>query len=265
MGRVVEPLPRLKASKRDPASLRIINNAQKTGADSKTNPLRSLNVMSLFEQVRYTCSMGFCDDIKKTYQLFPYACHVTHIDNLSGIIKKGFLLSKKRLDAAGVNYEDISDSGIQDKRSQIIVPGTSRNLHEYVPFFFTYKAPMIAKRQSENENLVYLQVSLDILQRNGVAITDGNATSRKSEVRLFTDLRDLAILDLSILQKSIRYAADDEKKRKKAAEILVPDKLEWGSIERLICFNEAAKTRVLSVLSAFGMTIEVWIKKDWFY
>jgi ssDNA thymidine ADP-ribosyltransferase, DarT len=203
------------------------------------------------------------DEIKVRYQLVPYACHVTHVDNLKRIIESGGLLAKNRLPEN--SYTDISMAEIQERRGEISVLGTSKTLHDFVPFWFTFKTPMMAKVQDKSPELVYLQLSLDILSKGDVVITDGNAASANTKFRLFRTFDDLQILDLSILQKKVDYAGNPERKRLKSAEILIPDKVPWADIGTLVCFNDDARARVLAVLAQFGMKNAVWVRKDWFF
>lgn len=179
------------------------------------------------------------------------------------ILQIGGLLTKNRLRAGA--YVDISMAEVQERRGEILVLGTDKTLHDYVPFWFTFKTPMMAKVQDKNADLVYLQLSLDFLSRGNVVIADGNAASSKTVFRLFRSIDDLEILDLSILQKKVDYAGDAERKRKKSAEVLVPDCVDWAEIGTLVCFSDDARRRVLAVLAHFGMKNSVLVRKDWFF
>lgn len=206
--------------------------------------------------------MSLSDQIRQRYQLVPYACHVTHIENLKKIIKSAALLSKNRL--SSTDYTDISMTEVQERRSEIKVLGTSKTLHDFVPFWFTFKTPMMAKVQDKNSDLVYLWLSLDILLRGDIVITDGNAAASKTVFRVFSNLDDLQILD-SQIQKKVDYAGDPERKRKKAAELLVPETVAWKDIGNLFCFDDQARRRILAILKQFGMNNAVYVRKDWFF
>jgi hypothetical protein len=66
--------------------------------------------------------------------------------------------------------------------------------------------------------------------------------------------------------RSVKYSNDPEElKRKKQAEILIPDKLQVNQMLDIICYSEGAKTRALSILSNFGIKTPVNINKGWYF
>ena len=70
--------------------------------------------------------------------------HITHWENLPSILRAGGLLAKNVLLRGGVNCRDIAYPSIQDRRSRTIVPcDPGGTLHDYVPFFFTARSPML--------------------------------------------------------------------------------------------------------------------------
>lgn len=62
--------------------------------------------------------------------------HLTHIDNLSGIIKESGLSSHNRKIEKGIIHKDIAYHSLQDRRAETTVDCSPfGTLHDYVPFF----------------------------------------------------------------------------------------------------------------------------------
>jgi len=201
-------------------------------------------------------------DIKKKYDLFPYACHITRIENLEGIFRSEYLKCKRLLTQG--SYVDISDEVIQERRQEKTVLDTGLTLFDFVPFYLTYKSPMVSAKRSENEQLVYIQIGLEIFaQTRGCVLTDGNAAAHRTKFVHFDTLEALSILDRDVLYKP--YGGDLEKKRKKGAELLVPEKVHISSFNLLAFFSDDGKRKGLEIFSKLGKECAVQVAPRWFY
>jgi ssDNA thymidine ADP-ribosyltransferase, DarT len=70
--------------------------------------------------------------------------HITHIDNLESILSEGGLLAYNVMLETQTNYTNIAYENIQDRRATIRVPcGGCGVLHDYVPFYFAPRSPML--------------------------------------------------------------------------------------------------------------------------
>jgi hypothetical protein len=70
--------------------------------------------------------------------------HITHIDNLKSILSAGRLLAYNAMSAAKTQYPNIAYENIQDRRATTYVPcGRGGVLHDYVPFYFAPRSPML--------------------------------------------------------------------------------------------------------------------------
>ena len=68
---------------------------------------------------------------------------------MEAILKAGCLLAKNLV---GDHYESIAQIDIQDKRSRAIVPHPPYgSLHEYVPFYFAPRSPMLLKNKTDSQ------------------------------------------------------------------------------------------------------------------
>lgn len=199
--------------------------------------------------------------IKERFSLGP-AYHMTHGKNLPGIFAQGALLARNRVNLTGVT--DISNPEIQEWRSRKILDISGRGIHDYVPLYFGFKTPMVAAVQAENEKIVFLRWSLDVLDNGGVIISDGNARSDTTSFREFKTIEDLGVLDVAAIL-AVKYADDQERKRRKQAEILIPDHLLLASMLDIICFSEPAKCAILRHAKMAGITVQVRVNSGWYF
>ncbi|MEG4058683.1 MULTISPECIES: DUF4433 domain-containing protein [unclassified Microcoleus] len=70
--------------------------------------------------------------------------HITHIDNLESILSEGGLLAYNVMVETQTNYTNIAYENIQYRRATTYVPcGEGGVLHDYVPFYFAPRSPML--------------------------------------------------------------------------------------------------------------------------
>ncbi len=199
----------------------------------------------------------------KSLNIYPYALHITSISNLTGICSMGGI--KSRNEMANSSFADISDPSVQGIRAQKVVPQSGLTLHNYIPFFISFKSPMVAMRQDQNEDLVYIQISLDIFMRiSGCFLTDGNATNTNTVFEPLTTAEAFKILDLSVLYK-VGYGGDKEKARKKSAELLVPYFVPQSEIKALIFYNEAGRDKGLANITNSGIKPAIYVWPKYFF
>lgn len=187
---------------------------------------------------------------------------MTHIGNLRGILKDGRLKSYNAM--RDQSYHSLANESVQQGRAQITVPSTGKALHDYVPLYFGFKTPMVAYNQDRNDEFIFLRVSLDILRLPGVVISDGNARAVGSKFCQFTGIDDLRILDTKAIQ-TVKYAGDSELKRKKQAEILIPDFLSWSDIFDIIVYSEQSLSNVTAMLNDYNTNLRVKKNTGWYF
>jgi len=199
--------------------------------------------------------------IKRLFQLGP-ALHMTHIDNLQGICEAAGIRAKNHM--AYNEYTNLANNDVQAARASILVPTSGRPLHDYVPLYFGFKTPMVAWNQDHNEHLVFLRFSLDIVARPNIVLCDGNARSNGTRFFVFKTLEDLAQLDPSAIN-TVKYAHDAELKRRKQAEILVPDFLPLTEALDIMVFSESTRTQVLAIIRRFGIAKAVYVRPGLYF
>lgn len=144
--------------------------------------------------------------------------NVTHLDNLESLLSCGIICRNSTRQMQGV--VDISQQAVQARRrtTHNAVQGTTFEPHAHVPLFLADNTPMLYVT-SNDKKVILLEVSTEAADAPGVCFSDGNIAADAHG--LYTDPKDLATLDWSII-RSRRAAFWPESKRKRAAEVLIP-------------------------------------------
>ena len=184
-----------------------------------------------------------------------YLFHIVHIKNLPGIFTKG-ILCRNLIKSKRIKYEDISSNDIQAMRGVINIPTTKHTLHNYVPLFFGARPPMlyaIRSRGIVQEDIIYILVDWNVINKSNTWFTDGNA--RSSNTNFFQGIANLSKVDFKAAD-SIYWGADkgEEFKRKKQAEVLVLEQILMDEIKGFVVYNKSAKEEVTRLLGARKIT-----------
>jgi hypothetical protein len=197
--------------------------------------------------------------------------HMVHVNNLCSIIRSRCLLSKRKLSQAEIPYRSIAYDSVQSLRDRVfikdLVTNQYRELHCYVPFYFTTNSPMfhVQKNKKLLDQIVFLVASRSILTTPGVLFTDGNAAiqqlsqsgiekvnitpatlttpcmreyrphgpygTNQNVSAIYSDVSYLSHLNWHVINGG--YIDDwEESKRVRSSEVLIPDEL---SINRIQC------------------------------
>jgi hypothetical protein len=129
--------------------------------------------------------------------------HITAIDNLRSIAGSG-LLSKNQVAAQSINFANIAFQTVQGHRSLKLVPiAPSGNLHDYVPFHFAPRSPMLKTIDSGNvegcdyrqDNIVHLATTVEAIVAAGLPFVFTNYHAVKAFAEFFGDQKDLDKID----------------------------------------------------------------------
>ena len=183
--------------------------------------------------------------------------HISHIDNLSGIIEKG-LFSRIRAREDDCKFVDIADQGISGRRDK----HNEKLGLRLTTFASTYFEPIngmywrvIPNEKNEEgiiikrfpEKIVIVEFKID-LSKEGIVITDGNAAEGDAVKTSYDDHSFVKIMS-EIQEKTInvkyqgqkKWSSDtqwEEHKRRKAAECLVPEKISRDCITSIHVYND---------------------------
>jgi hypothetical protein len=201
--------------------------------------------------------------IRDKYELGD-VLHMTHVSNLESILASKVISSKAKLTETNKKYTDISNSSVQDGRSLITIPCSGHELHQYVPLYWGKKTPMVASLQGQNDDLIFLQFTADLLEDHDCVVSDGNARTNGTIFREFKEITDLEILDPKSIN-TVKYAHDAEIKRRKQAELLVHDFIGLEHLKCIICHNEDVKSKVMALISAHRVKCGVYVNVGAYY
>jgi len=218
--------------------------------------------------------------------------HMVHFDNLANIFTRRALLSKLKVLEEEINYRSIAFEDVQSLRDRVYVRDISerriRRLHSYVPFYFETHSPMLYVQYSKGiqDKIVFFEVSRAILKDRGVLFTDGNASNQQlakysSEKVLiipatssnpscqrkyttgipygtnpncsnfYSDPEFLENLNWEIIND--RWFNEDEKRRIKHAEVLVPDIVPLSRVQGIYARTQAMAQSVNVIIEECGL------------
>lgn len=205
----------------------------------------------------------------------PWLFHITHISNLLGIIKQGGLLANNTLNS---HYTNIAHQSIQTRRHSSPVPcGAGGMLHDYVPFYFCRRSPMlyaiyknkIDGYEGGQTEVIYLVTRFSTIQKSGLSwvFTDGHAAMA------FSDFYDNPIhfnqVDWELMTAKYWHDTDDEpdRKRRRQAEFLVHQHLPWSCLRGIAVYDGIHKRQVESILNTAPLINKpsVEVLPNWYY
>jgi len=134
---------------------------------------------------------------------------------------------------------------------------------------FQLKTGWVQGYNEGQEPIIYLKWNAQGVQASGAdfAFTDGHGLAAFTS--WFDDLDLLDEVDWTMVNQTYwsDKPSDNDRKRRKQAEFLVRDKVAWSRIEEIAVYNDAAKQRVVGILTQFPSRTHppVSIRRDWYY
>jgi ssDNA thymidine ADP-ribosyltransferase, DarT len=213
-----------------------------------------------------------------TFPVPTFIYHITHLDNLAGIIRAGGIYSKHKLDR-GYHKVDVSHYDVQERRAKCLVPcGNFGTLHNYIPFYFAPRSPMlfalhrnnVAKYEGGQTPMIYLVSSVQrvLKEQLGFVFTNGHPIMKTS--RFYQDVSELEQVRWDVMES--RYWNDTlefpNRKQVRQAEFLVHDFFPWECVQFLAVRLNTTKNDVQLVLTytserVFNKPIQV--KNEWYF
>jgi hypothetical protein len=195
---------------------------------------------------------------------FPNAVSIA----LCGIFSYNLRRASPNLNALAVS---IADPFVNNHRHLKTIGG--RPLHDYVPLYWATHTPMqyvvtVKDRSLPQEDLVFFVMNaLEILTIPGVWTTDGNAAS--NETNRYPGAGAVPNLDWSVLSKPNCFSR--EYKRKKCAEVLVPDCVPRDKLFEIVVQSEYAAQQLHNTLAILNnsqlyfQTPPINVRSDFYY
>ncbi|MFQ4138161.1 DUF4433 domain-containing protein [Nodosilinea sp. PGN35] len=203
--------------------------------------------------------------------------HITPISNLATIVQAGTLLAKNRLQASEADYTSIAYEHIQDRRYSKAVPcGPGGVLHDYVPFYFAPRSPMLGAIHIGNvtgytsgqQSILHLVTTAEAIAEAGLGFVFSDGHAVMGYTSFYDDLNDIdTAIDWEIMQT--RYWRDTEedgdRKRRRQAEFLVHQAVPWPLIRGIGVMDEAIAAEVNQILRQFEQTMTARLRPQWYY
>ena len=207
----------------------------------------------------------------------PKIYHITHVDNLGGIVADGGLLSDGEMLARGGPTQTIGMSAIKRRRVEELAvhchAGT--NVGDYVPFYFCPRSVMLFVIHCANhpeltyrggqEPIVHLEADLHAVIRwaedNGTrwGFSLSNAGAYYTEFRSRGE--DLDQLDWQAIAARDWAAVRGPKQ----AEFLLHERFPFELVERIGILSDSIRVRAETALLDAGYQPAVEVRADWYY
>jgi hypothetical protein len=202
--------------------------------------------------------------------------HITPIDNLESIISEGGLLAYNVMVETQTNYTNIAYENIQYRRATTYVPcGEGGVLHDYVPFYFAPRSPMlytISRGNVDNYTqgqaaVIHLVSSIENIEAEDLSFvfTDGHAVMTFTE--FFDDLNYLGAIDWDVMDSRYWFDTneDNDRTRRRQAEFLVRNFLPWELITEIGVIDYTIKAKTENILQNFTHKPSVIVQNNWYY
>ena len=173
--------------------------------------------------------------------------HLTSVDNLDSIFDNG-LLPRKYVKNNGINFSDIANPDIIDKRKQL-------DLDKYIPFHFhPYTAfDYAVKYNGESENMVYICVDREFAQRNKFLVLPRHPLSGNTEDKpeLFSFDEGMDKIDWKTMEEKGRE--DTYAKEVKMAECLTDLRIPVEHFKCIYVANDKIKEDITMKFLDYGI------------
>ena len=210
-----------------------------------------------------------------TYPVPTPIYHIAHIANLAGVLAAGGLGCKAGM--AHAQHVDVSHYDLQERRRRREVtcaPGG--NLHDYVPFYFAPRSPMlyalyrgnVAGYEGGQTPLVYLVSSVQRVVSSGLpfTFTDGHPIMTLS--RFYNNVEALGRLDWTVMRGTYWNDTPEFPNRKqlRQAEFLTHQTFPWEVVEFVAVRSVSVKTEVERILSTSPNLLKpVRVVSGWYF
>ena len=195
----------------------------------------------------------------KTEQLaklpFGGLFYMASIKNIEGIISKG-IFSHNIAHAERLTKVDISNQQVNQRRNRN-EPVFNRNIHDYAPLYINPKNPMqfVLYKKGLRENLVLIKVNPNILLKEDVIFSDGNAASYKTN--FYSDINDFNKLNWTCINDTYWVNYTDGK-RFKCSEVLVHKEIQQYYFLEMFVYEEKLLNELIKLFpNHFGINISI--------
>lgn len=199
----------------------------------------------------------------------PRIFHITHVDNLAGILREGGLWCDAQCIARDLAPTNIGHRHIKRRRlERAVTTRAGGKLGDYVPFNFCPRSVMLYAVSRGHDDyrggqaeIVHLvsRVTTAIHQGRPWAFTDRHA--ELAHALYFDDLADLGEVPWHVMD--VKYWPQVREERQ--AEFLVHDFFPWTAVEAVGVWGQATSTKVHQAMRAASHRPPVSVEREWYY
>lgn len=202
--------------------------------------------------------------------------HITHIDNLPGLIGRGELLADTLIRQTGLSPRNIAYGNIKLRRSTTAVSIPPRGVvSDYVPFYFCARSPMLyAVHGGQVEgyaggqrSVAHLVADAELMVESGALCvhTDGHAAMQP--ITFHPGCSGFDRLDWTLINGwSWKNTPEDgDRKRRKQAEFLVWQRLPWTAISQIGVIDATIAEQVSVLMASAAHRPNVVVQPQWYY
>lgn len=214
--------------------------------------------------------------------------HITAIANLRAICQRGALVSKNAGASLGINYQNIAHASIQTTRAaKLITNPPGGNIHDYVPFYFAPRSPMLFTINNGNvdncslkqNDILHFETTIDRAIQNNPKFVFYDRNAAISYSKAFTDLSKLEteiawdlITEAPQLDGFCKYfqsVPTNEKyidrMERRQAEFLLKDAVDLSAMTCIGVVNESKAEIVRTILAETSADLPVVVKTGWYF
>lgn len=222
-----------------------------------------------------------------TYRNPTLIFHMTAIPNLAAIAGAGHLLSKTLVSQAGCQAANIAYQNIQGRRAgRQVSLAPNGILHDYVPFYFAPRSPMLLTINSGNvpncpfrqDDIVYLVSDAQRVAQLGLPYVFTDLHAALHYARFFGSLADLKEIAWDLFYENpqlegycqfwnsrhspAKYA---QRKEIRQAEFLVHERFPLAAITQIGVRNANMEVRVRTALGGTTWQPQIVMHPGWYY
>jgi hypothetical protein len=214
--------------------------------------------------------------------------HITAIDNLAEICKRGQIACKAALAASGARHESIAYESIQHRRKKKIVTAAPGGvLHDYVPFYFAPRSPMLDTVNRGNvkscsmrqADILHFETTVERVASGGHKfVIYPISAALDYSTQCFNTLSGLDSIDWPLFFEPplvgdyskyyfsrLEPARHAQRMETRQAEFLVHQSLPLLTVKEIGVATATEVNQVTAILKAYNVTLPVMARADWYF
>ncbi len=199
----------------------------------------------------------------------PLIFHITHVDNLAGILSEGGVWSDSQRIARNLSSTNIGHLHIKQRRlNRPVMTRGDGLLGDYVPFNFCPRSVMlyVVSRGHDDyrggqEDIVHLVSRVSIATNLGRAWAFTDRHAELAHALHYDDLSRLDEVPWQVMDKT--YWTDVAEERQ--AEFLVHEFFPWTAVAEIGVMSNTAETKVKTAMAGSSHRPSVTVRPEWYY